>query len=268
MPRKVVGTGLDLGLQKIINLADGTAAGDAVTKAQLDAIARGIDWKSSVKAASTGALTLSATQTVDGVALIAGDRVLVKDQASAPTNGIYVVAAGAWTRASDFDDATEVTAAAAVGVEQGTANGGKVFILTGVTGAVTIGTTPLSFSALGGGGVTYTAGANGGLTLSAGAFSILLDSNSGLVLGAGGIKLDPTQFATLGIVRKYAVNVPTSTSATITHNLATLDVVVQVVEVATGAVVEPDVVVTSTNVVTLGFATAPTTGQFRCTVLA
>lgn len=263
MSTKILGTGLDLGGQKVANLADGTSPADAVTKAQLDAIARGLDWKNSVIVATTAAITLSGTQTIDGVGVVASDRVLVKDQASAPENGVYVVAAGAWSRATDFDDSTEVTAAAAIPVEQGTANGDAVFILT-TDGAITVGTTSLVFTRLGGSGATYTAGANGGLTLSGSAFSILLDTSPGLLLGAGGVKIDP---AYTGLAKRYSVNVPTSTSATITHNLGTLDVVVQVVEVSTGAVVEPDVVVTSTTVVTLGFAVAPTSGQYRVTVI-
>lgn len=261
-----VANGLDLQLQKIINLADGTAPGDAVTKAQLDAVLRGLDWKNSVRVATTTAITLSGTQTVDGVALIAGDRILVKDQASASTNGIYVVAAGAWSRATDYDDNTEINSASAIPVEAGTANGDAVFILT-TDGAIAIGSTNLEFTRLGGSGVSYTAGANGGLTLSGSAFSILLDTNSGLVLSSTGIKLDPTQFATLGIVRKFAGDVPSgSTTATITHNLNTLDVVVAVVEKSTGARVLHEETSRTVNTVVLAFGTAPTTAQYRAIV--
>lgn len=67
--------GIDLANQKITNLADGTNPADAVTKAQLDAVLRGLDWKNSVKVATTGNITLSGTQTIDGVATVAGDRV-------------------------------------------------------------------------------------------------------------------------------------------------------------------------------------------------
>lgn len=262
MARKVL-NGLDLASQKIANLADGSSPADAATFGQLQAAIRGLDWKQSVRAASTGNLTLSAPQTVDGVSLVAGDRVLVKDQTTASTNGIYTVAAGAWVRAVDYDDNTEITAATAVPIESGTVNGDAVFILT-TDGTVTVGSTSLAFTRLGGTGVTYTAGTNGGLTLSGSAFSILLDTGSGLILSSGGIKIDPTYS---GLAKRYAVNVPTSTTATITHNLATLDVVVSVYEVSTGAQVEPDVVLTSANVVTLTFATAPTTGQYRAVVL-
>ena len=261
-----VSNGLDLQLQKIVNLADGSAPGDAVTKAQLDAMFRGLKWKSSVKVASTTNLTLSGTQTIDGVAVVAGDRVLAKDQTTAATNGIYVVAAGAWSRATDFDDSVEVTSGAAIPVEQGTTNGDSVQILT-TDSAITVGTTALAFTRLGGSGVSYTAGANGGLTLSGSAFSILLDTNSGLVLGAGGIKIDPTQFAALGIARKYTVDCPAATPATITHNLGTVDVHVQVIDKATGVVVLHEESSRTTTTVVLVFATAPTSGQYRVIVI-
>jgi hypothetical protein len=262
MARKIL-NGLDLTNQKIVNLADGTAATDAVTKQQLDAIARGLDWKNSVRAATTANITLSATQTVDGVSLIAGDRVLVKDQTTASTNGIYVVAAGAWTRATDFDDSTEVTAAASIPVEAGTVNGDAVFILT-TDGAITVGTTALAFTRLGGSGATYTADANGGLELSGSAFSVKLPGSSGLIKDSTGLRVDSSYS---GLAKRYAVNVPTNATATITHNLGTLDVIVAVYEVTGGAQVWPDVAVATTNTVTLTFATAPTSGQYRCVVL-
>lgn len=60
------------------------------------------------RVATTAAITLSGLQTIDGVALAAGDRVLVKDQASSADNDIYVAATGAWVRAKDFDGSRDV----------------------------------------------------------------------------------------------------------------------------------------------------------------
>lgn len=81
----------------------------------------GIAWKNPVKAATTANITLSAAQTIDGIALVAGDRVLVKNQTTQSQNGIYVVAAGAWTRATDADSSVELQNAV-VSVDQGTVN--------------------------------------------------------------------------------------------------------------------------------------------------
>jgi len=82
--------------------------------------------KKAVKCATTANITLSGTQTIDAIAVVAGDRVLVKNQNTASQNGIYVVAAGSWTRALDSDTASEL-AGAMVAVDQGTVNGGKTY---------------------------------------------------------------------------------------------------------------------------------------------
>ena len=76
-------------------------ASTAFVKTEVDNARVGIDAKESVVAATTGNITLSNTQTVDGVALAVGNRVLVKNQSTASQNGIYIVSSGAWTRSSD-----------------------------------------------------------------------------------------------------------------------------------------------------------------------
>ncbi|MGK4311712.1 phage tail protein [Pseudomonas mosselii] len=104
-----------------------------------------LDGKNSVKVATTANLgALSGLLTVDGVVLVAGDRVLVKNQADAKDNGIYVAAAGAWSRAADADASIEVTPGLLVAVEQGTTNADSIWQL--VTDApITLGTTALAF---------------------------------------------------------------------------------------------------------------------------
>lgn len=131
--------------------ADPTNALHAATKQYVDATASGLDVKASVRAATTASITLSGTQTVDGVAVVAGNRVLVKNQGTGSQNGIYVVAAGAWTRAGDFDQNTEVTPGAFTFVEEGTANADSGWVLTN-DGTVTVGTTPLTFAQFSGAG--------------------------------------------------------------------------------------------------------------------
>lgn len=107
------------------------------------------DAKDAVRAASTANITLSATQTIDGVALAVGDRVLVKNQTTAAQNGVYVVAAGSWTRSIDADTTAKVTSGMAVRVLEGSVNQYTTWQLT-TTGAITIGTTSLAFAQVGG----------------------------------------------------------------------------------------------------------------------
>lgn len=99
--------------------------------------------KRSVKAATTANIALSGTQTIDGVALVAGDRVLVKDQTAAAENGIYVVSATVWSRSADADTISEL-AGACVNVDSGTTNGGMRFD-TDLKTTDTLGTTAVSF---------------------------------------------------------------------------------------------------------------------------
>jgi phage-related tail fiber protein len=100
--------------------------------------------KQPVKAATTANITLSGTQTIDGISVIADDRVLVKDQTSASENGIYVCAAGAWSRATDSDSSDKVKTGMRTYVSQGTTNGGGLYELT-TTGTITLDTTELTF---------------------------------------------------------------------------------------------------------------------------
>lgn len=99
--------------------------------------------KGTVRVASTVNLTLSGTQTIDGVAVIAGERVLVKNQTNPAENGIYVVAAGAWTRSADMDSWAEVPGAWVV-VQEGTANADTVWIGTANKGG-TLNSTGITF---------------------------------------------------------------------------------------------------------------------------
>ena len=107
------------------------------------ALAR-LDGKESVLVATTANIMLSGLQTIDGVVLTAGARVLVKDQATAKDNGIYVAAAGAWSRAADADSNTDVTPGMTVPVEQGDTQADTIWELT-TNAPINVGTTALAF---------------------------------------------------------------------------------------------------------------------------
>lgn len=179
---------LNMGSHKITSVTDPTSAQDAATKAYVDAMANGLDVKASVRAATTGSITLSGTQTVDGVALVAGDRVLVKDQGTGSQNGIYVVASGAWTRATDADADAEVTPGMFVFVEEGTANADSGWVLTN-NGTVTVGTTALTFSQFSGAGQIA---AGDGLTKTANTLNVVTASSARIVVNADNVDLATT----------------------------------------------------------------------------
>ncbi len=141
------------------------------------------DWKDSVLVASTANLTLSGEQTIDGV-LTSASRVLAKDQTTGADRGIYVTAAGAWTRATDADGAGELSTGTLVFVESGTANGNQLFALT-TSGTITIGTTPQTWQS-----VSIPANFFTGKTVSGTTYThILSDGGKRLNLTNAGTKL-------------------------------------------------------------------------------
>ena len=168
--------------QKITGLGTPTDGTDAATKAYVDSIAAGLDVKPSVAAASTANLTLSGAQTIDGVSVIAGNRVLVKDQSTASQNGIYVAAAGAWSRAADMAAASNA-AGAFTFVEAGSVNAGRGYVIS--SGAV-VGTDALVWTQFSGGS-SYTAG--NGIDLTGGAISVVVDPAGPLTLSSSGVNL-------------------------------------------------------------------------------
>lgn len=110
-----------------------------------------IDWKGSVKACTTLPIVKTGTMTLDGVPLVAGDRVLVTGQSSSKENGIYVVSASAWSRAEDADESADVSSGMTVYVERGTVNGRYFWVLT-TNNPIVLGTTGLTFAKYGSGG--------------------------------------------------------------------------------------------------------------------
>jgi hypothetical protein len=123
---------------------------DIANKSYVDTVAQGLDTKASCIAATTVNITLSAPQTIDGIALIAGDRCLVKNQSTAADNGIYLVAAGSWTRALDMDTWAEVPGAY-VFIQTGTTLADTGWVCTSNAGG-TIGVTAITWAQFSGAG--------------------------------------------------------------------------------------------------------------------
>ena len=173
LSNKTLGSNLDAGTYRITNLGTPSSSSDAATKAYVDSYAEGLHIHASAVAATTGNVNIStgleAGDVVDGITLVAGNRVLVKDQTAAAENGIYVVqASGAALRAADFDQPSEVDGGDFIFVTGGTVNDNTGWVQTS-TGVVTIGTDPIYFTQFSGAG-TYLAG--NGLTLDGNTFEI------------------------------------------------------------------------------------------------
>jgi hypothetical protein len=221
----VAGVTIDGGGQRAANFAAPVNGGDLVTKTYADALAAGLDWKATVRVASTANVTVSAPgAAIDGVTLVAGDRVLLKNQTTGSENGVYVFngAAVAMTRATDAS-AGQLSSGAAAFVSEGT-NADTGWTLT-TNDPITVGTTAQTwtqFTSLGqvtaGAGLTKSGStisvlkgdgievvsnsaavnvsltASGGLQLSGSSpnktLGVLLPANSGLQLAAGGLSID------------------------------------------------------------------------------
>ena len=179
------------GLTAVIetNLAAGTAATHTTLasaksiKTYVDDTRTGLEVKDSVVVATTGNITLSGTQTIDGIAVTAGQRVLVKDQSIATQNGIYVVASGAWSRSTDADTAEEFNSGCFFFVEKGTANADNGFVMS-QDATITFGTTDITFSQFSGAG-QITAGdglAKTGDTLSVNTSTGITVTNDNVVI--------------------------------------------------------------------------------------
>jgi hypothetical protein len=162
-----LGTGsVDVASKKITSVADPAASTDAANKSYVDSVAQGLDIKASVRVATTANITLSGTQTIDGIVLVASDRVLVKNQTTGTQNGIYVVAAGAWTRATDMAAGSDASGAFTF-VQYGTSLADTGWVQT--ADPAVVGTDALVWTQFSGAG-TYSAGT--GLTLTGSTFSI------------------------------------------------------------------------------------------------
>jgi hypothetical protein len=276
-----------LGRYRIWN---GTLWLSLIDQAYVDSVVNGLDWKQSCRAGTTANITLTGTQTVDGVAVVAGDRVLVKSQTTASANGIYVVAAGAWARAADAAQGT-LTANAAVYVSEGTTLADTQWQLQ-TNDPITVGTTALTWAQIGAG--TSYSGTTGQITVSGNTIGIDATyvgqasittlgtittgtwQGTAVAVGFGGTGSGTAAGArtNLGAVGKYTATIgdgaaTTYTITQATHGLAANgSMQVQVFDATSGAMVWPDISINNTNgTVTFTFATAPATNAYRVVLM-
>ena len=173
---------VDVNNSRISNVTDPTQAQDAATKAYVDAVKQALDIKDSVRVATTANITISTDlnvgDTIDGVTLADGDRVLVKDQSSGSENGIYL-AGSSPVRSADANTSAEVTAGLFVFVEEGTVNADNGFVLT-TNDDIVLDTTALTFVQFSGAGqiVAGDALSKSGNTLNVNDDNITLEVNT------------------------------------------------------------------------------------------
>lgn len=212
------GTGtVDVGSKRITSLAEPTADSDAATKYYVDAARSGLDIKNSVKAATTGNITLSNTQTIDGVALSIGDRVLVKNQTDPVQNGIYLVASSSWTRTTDADAPAELSPGTFVFVEQGTVNSDTGFVVTSDSVAI-IGTDAINWTLFSTSG-TLIAGAG----LSKNGYTLEVNVANGIEVSSDNVQLAST-VAGAGLTYTSGVLNIVGTADRITVNADSIDI--------------------------------------------
>jgi hypothetical protein len=256
---------VSFGNHKITNVATPTSPADAATYQfvldQIQASATGISVKTPVRVVMEANFNVTAggTTTIDGVSVVAGDRVLLVGQTDPIQNGVYVVASGAWSRPATEDETTELKGAMWL-VNEGATRAGTQWIVNNAT-APTVGVDGIvivQFGAV----VAYTA--SNGVQKVGNDFRAQVVAGGGISTGVSGLQVDTTIVA-----RKFSSTIGdgSTTAITVTHNLGTRDVVVSVRDVATNSGAFVDWVANTTNQVTITFLNAPASNSFRVTVV-
>lgn len=261
MSKKLL-TGSDHNNQRGINVADPTSATDIANKQYVDNRVEGLTYKIAVRAASVANSNITTAyingQSLDGVTLVTGDRILLKDQTTQSDNGIYTVnSSGAPTRAADANTTAELNNAT-VTVVEGTLSGGKEYTQT--TKNPTVGTSNIVWALK---ATSAPTSGSGAISVAGTAVSFVPKGSGGLAQDGSGAYIDTTTFGQ-GI-KGYSGDVPAgSNPATVTHNLGTVDRLGEPLLTikSTGEIVEADVLV-GTNADTITFSAAPTAAQYR-----
>jgi hypothetical protein len=276
----------NMGGFKITGLGTPTAASEAAPKSYVDGVAQGLDFKNSVRVATTANGTLATAfangQVVDGITLATNDRILLKNQTTGSENGLYTVnASGAPTRATDADASGEISPGAITYVEVGTLNGGQQWVCSATGANPWVPGTSTSTWTLYFGVTSVQAGA--GLVASANVLSIVPFDTS-ISVNADSISVGFQSAGGTAGIQNYAArsdhnhdgtyarifNQPVggSVSQVVTHNLNNQMVVTEVFRNSTPwDRVECDVEHTSANSVTVRFAVAPAAAEYTVVVL-
>ena len=159
---------------KITSLGTPITGTDATTKDYVDNLSAGLSWKDAVRVASTANINVlvGGLVAVDGVTVVANDRVLTKNSSNPVYNGIWLAQSGAWTRATDADTGPELEQAT-VFVMEGTTQADTAWTMT-TNAPITPGTTGLTWAQFGA-GTAYSAG--NGLTLTGSTFDVVGDAS-------------------------------------------------------------------------------------------
>lgn len=247
---------------RIQNLPNAVSAQEPVTLAQLNAAIEGVKSKDDVVAASTANVNIAAPgSSLDGVTLVLNDRILLKDQSTTNTNGIYVWngASTPATRAADASTWDELESAL-VGVKGGTANGSTYWRQTAING--TLGTTPITFVPF---GVVAPAASESTAGIIELATQAETDTGTDDLRAVTPLKL--TNWSGRSRRMSQLIGDGTQTSYTVTHNFNTREVVVEVYrESGNFESVLVEVQKTSVNSVTLVFAAAVASNALRVVV--
>ena len=248
--------------QKITGVAAPTAGTDAANKQYVDDMVAAISWKNEVNVATTAAGTLASCfangPTIDGIALVTGDRILMKDRRpqrkTAFTRSMY----SAPRPSPAMPTAAEVSGTA-VYVTHGTTNQGTRLVCNAV-GTITLGSTAITSRPVRRRLHLHRRQRPDALPER---LQCRVGAGTGITVAADSVAIDPAV-----VVRKYAANIGdgSATAIAVTHSLNTLDTSAEVFTVSDGTRVFCDVTHTSVNVTTFTFAVAPTSNQYRVVI--
>jgi hypothetical protein len=248
-------------VSKVVNLPTPSSSGDAASKAYVDSLVEGLAWKDSCRVATQSNLNLSSPgATIDGVTMASSDRVLVRSQSTTADNGIYVWngSSTAMTRSLDASTFAELEQAVTT-VEEGT-SAGTTYRQDQVNG--TLGSSTISW-------ITFGTSAPAASESTAGIAELATQAETDAGTDDARI-VTPLKLATWsGRIKKYSVSIGdgSNTSYTITHNLGSRDVHVTIYNNSTYDEVITDVTHSTTNTLTVVFATAPSSDAYRVVVV-